>query len=153
MAERVFAALGVDYGIIGEGERFGLLVEALHQGLDPRQIPGVISPGSSPATPEPWTGKQVRAFRPHASHVGFYLKRGGMLNLQSKRGCSFRCIYCPYPHLEGKRHRLVPPGEVARTALDLQEAGAKYLFLTDSAFNSDIAHSLAVAKAFKDAGV
>ena len=153
MADRVFSALGVDYGVIGEGERFGLLVEALHQGLDPTRIPGVISPCSSPATPEPWTGKQVRAFRPQASHVDFYLKKGGMLNLQTKRGCSFSCIYCPYPHLEGKRHRLIPPGEVARTALDLQEAGAQYLFLTDSAFNSDVTHSLAVAKAFKDAGV
>lgn len=153
MADRVFAALGVDYGIIGEGERFGLLVEALQQGLDPTQIPGVISPGSSPATPEPWDGKQVRAFRPQASHVDFYLKNGGMLNLQTKRGCSFNCIYCPYPHLEGKRHRLAPPAEVARTAMDLQEAGARYLFITDSAFNSDVAHSLEVAKAFKTAGV
>jgi radical SAM superfamily enzyme YgiQ (UPF0313 family) len=95
----------------------------------------------------------VRAFQPQASHVEFYLKKGGMLNLQTKRGCSFNCIYCPYPHLEGKKHRLAPPAEVARTALDLQEAGARYLFLTDSAFNSDVAHSLAVAKAFKDAGV
>jgi radical SAM superfamily enzyme YgiQ (UPF0313 family) len=153
MPERVFAALGVDYGIIGEGERFGLLVDALQQGLDPTQIPGMISPSFSSGTPEPWPGKQVRAFQRQASHVEFYLKRGGMLNLQTKRGCSFNCIYCPYPHLEGKKHRLVRPDEVARTALDLQEAGAKYLFLTDSAFNSDVAHSLAVAKAFKAAGL
>ena len=153
MADRVFATLGVDYGIIGEGERFGLLVDALQQGLDPTRIPGVLSSFSSFETPDPWTGKPVRAFRHQASHVEFYVKNGGMLNLQSKRGCSFNCIYCPYPHLEGKRHRLVPPDEVAKTAMDLQEAGAKYLFLTDSAFNSDVAHSLAVAKAFKAAGV
>ena len=152
MADRIFKEIGVDYGIIGEGERFGLLVEALHQGLEPTQIPGLISAVScSPSTP--WTGKQTRAFQPHAPHLEFYLKTGGMLNLQSKRGCSFKCIYCPYPHIEGRSHRLVPPAEVARTAMDLQEAGAKYFFITDSAFNSDQAHSLAVAKAFKAARV
>ncbi|WP_339135885.1 MAG: radical SAM protein [Candidatus Electrothrix sp. GW3-4] len=74
-----------------------------------------------------------------------------MLNLQSKRGCAFRCVYCPYPHIEGRKHRLIDPQEVARTALELEAAGAKYLFLTDSAFNSDIEHSLAVAKAFQKA--
>ncbi len=153
MPDRVFAALGVDYGIIGEGERFGLLVDAIENGREPAQIPGVISSCSSPEMPEPWIGKQARKFQPDASHVDFYLRNGGMLSLQTKRGCSFRCIYCPYPHIEGKRHRLVPPDEVARTAMELQEAGAKYLFITDSAFNSDMAHSLAVAKAFKAAGV
>ncbi len=76
-----------------------------------------------------------------------------MLNLQSKRGCCFHCIYCPYPHIEGRKHRLVEPDEVAGMALDLQAAGARYFFITDSAFNSDINHSLAVAKAFKAAGV
>ncbi len=153
MPERVFAALGVDYGVIGEGERFGLLVEAIRQGLEPTQVSGVISALSSPATPAPWDGQQVRAFQRHASHLDFYLKHGGMLNLQTKRGCSFQCIYCPYPNIEGKRHRLIHPDEVARTAMELQAAGAKYLFITDSAFNSDMAHSLAVAKAFKAAGL
>lgn len=149
----VFAALGVDYGIIGEGERFGLLVETIHKGLDPARLPGVLSSGSSAAIPEPWTAGPVRRFEGDASHVPFYLGKGGMLNLQTKRGCSFKCIYCPYPHIEGKRHRLVPPVEVARSAMELQEAGARYLFITDSAFNSDIAHSLAVARAFKSAGL
>ncbi len=153
MPEPVFAALGVDYGIIGEGERFGLLVETIHKGLDPAHLPGVFSSGSSAVIPEPWTAGQVRRFEGDAPHVPFYLGTGGMLNLQTKRGCSFKCIYCPYPHIEGKRHRLVPPVEVARSAMELQEAGAGYLFITDSAFNSDIAHSLAVAKAFKSAGL
>jgi radical SAM superfamily enzyme YgiQ (UPF0313 family) len=38
-------------------------------------------------------------------------------------------------------------------AFNLQASGAKYFFITDSAFNSDIKHSLAVAKAFKAAGI
>ncbi|MBW1635644.1 MAG: cobalamin-dependent protein, partial [Deltaproteobacteria bacterium] len=152
MPEQVLSALGADFGIVGEGERFSLLVDALDNGLDPLGITGVISPlGQQP--PKPWAGDSVRLFQPDAPHNRFYLDRGGMLNLQSKRGCSFNCIYCPYPYIEGRKHRLVEPEKVARTALDLQDAGAKYFFITDSAFNSDINHSLAVAKAFKASGV
>ena len=82
--------------------------------------------------------------------VAFYAQQhGGMLNLQTKRGCSFRCVYCPYPHIEGRSHRLIPPESVAQTALELEAAGARYIFITDSAFNSHPSHSRAVARAFK----
>jgi len=153
MPDQVFSALEVDYGLIGEGERFALLVDALQNGQDPSLVPGVISSAAAAVLPAPWSGGQVRQFRGNESHLQFYLDRGGMLNLQTKRGCSFRCIYCPYPNIEGRRHRLTPPAEVARTALELQEAGARYFFITDSAYNSDIEHSLAVAGAFRKAGI
>lgn len=153
MPDRIFAELGVDYGVIGEGERFGLLVDALRNGREPDQVPGVITSPGAEVLPPPWGGKRIRQFRTDAAHLQFYLDLGGMLKLQTKRGCSFNCIYCSYPHIEGRKHRLIPPDEVARTALELQEGGAGYFFVTDSAFNSDIAHSLAVARAFKDAGV
>lgn len=155
MPELILAAIGGDYGIVGEGERFGLVVEAIREGCDPAQISGVISAASSPerATPTPWEGPIQRDFNSQATHNRYYLEKGGMLNLQSKRGCCFQCIYCPYPEIEGRRQRLVAPDEVARMALRLQAAGARYFFITDSAFNSDINHSLAVARAFKAAGV
>jgi radical SAM superfamily enzyme YgiQ (UPF0313 family) len=154
MPQQIFAMLGVDYGIIGEGERFGLLVDALACRHDPAGIPGVlVAGGKASSLPPPWPGELVRRFRHDAEHVGFYLRHGGMLNLQSKRGCSFHCLYCPYPGIEGRTHRLVKPEAVAQTALQLQDAGANYLFITDSAFNSDIEHSLAVAKALRDAGL
>jgi radical SAM superfamily enzyme YgiQ (UPF0313 family) len=158
MPEKILAALGADYGLIGEGERFGLLVDALENNQDLTRIPGVIASSANRIAVQkkkapPWDGPQRRAFKREARHNRFYLDHGGMLNLQSKRGCSFRCVYCPYPHIEGKTHRLVKPKQVADTALELQAAGAKYIFITDSAFNSDIAHSLAVAKAFKAAGL
>ncbi|MGB6012641.1 MAG: radical SAM protein, partial [Desulfobacterales bacterium] len=77
----------------------------------------------------------------------------GMLNLQTKRGCHFKCIYCTYPHIEGHKLRLIPPEQVAKTALQLQNAGAKYMFITDSAFNADDQHSIEVAQAFQKARV
>lgn len=153
MPVQVLAMLGADYGIIGEGERFGLLVDALSGHRNPEEIPGVLVAGSSALPPPPWQGKVARQFLRDAEHAEFYVQNGGMLNLQSKRGCSFRCIYCPYPRIEGKTHRLITPDAVAQTALTLQEAGAKYFFITDSAFNSDIEHSLAVARSLRSAGV
>jgi radical SAM superfamily enzyme YgiQ (UPF0313 family) len=153
MPERIFAFLRVDYGIIGEGERFSLLVDALANGNDPAGISGVLTAGNAATQPPPWPGELVRRLPVQDEHSAFYVRKGGMLNLQTKRGCSFRCLYCPYPGIEGGVQRVVEPDEVARIALELQAAGARYLFLTDSAFNSDVGHSLAVAKALRNCGL
>jgi radical SAM superfamily enzyme YgiQ (UPF0313 family) len=146
-------ALGADYGIIGEGERLSALLDALEGGSEVSSMPGVVTADSPAVVPAPWPNPVVRKFNPRLPHVAYYLEKGGMLNLQTKRGCRFHCIYCTYPHIEGRTQRLFDPVEVAGIALDLQEAGARYFFVTDSAFNSNVAHSLAVAKAFKQAGV
>jgi len=146
-------ALGADYGIIGEGERLVLLLEAIEGRRDAASIPGVVTQHSPVVFPTPWPNGIVRKFDPHLPHLGYYLENGGMLNLQTKRGCSFNCIYCTYPQIEGHVMRLFDPQEVADTARRLQEAGARYFFVSDSAFNASVEHSLAVAQAFKQAGV
>jgi radical SAM superfamily enzyme YgiQ (UPF0313 family) len=151
--EEMMDALDADYGIIGEGERLALLLDAIETGKDPTAIPGVINRQTRKALPEPWNEKFIRGFHGNHSHAQFYVKNGGMLNLQTKRGCPFKCIYCSYPHIEGHHHRLIAPAEVADTALRLQAAGARFLYLTDSVFNSDHAHNIAVAQVFKKAGV
>jgi radical SAM superfamily enzyme YgiQ (UPF0313 family) len=151
--KEMMRALGADYGVIGEGERMSVLLDAMAGRKEVAPIPGIVTHRSPAVIPPPWEHKIVRRFDPSLPHVRFYLERGGMMNLQTKRGCGFRCIYCTYPHIEGRIHRLVAPEEVARTARQLQEAGARYFFVTDSAFNSNEAHSIAVAKAFVKAGV
>ena len=145
--------LEADFGIIGEGERLPLLIDAIEKGLDVSTIPGVVTRENPGDTPEPWDNDFKRDFAGTRNYIDFYLKYGGMLNLQSKRGCSFKCIYCTYPHIEGRKLRLLPPSEVAETAMELQEAGAKYLFITDSAFNCHQEHSLEVANEFIKAGL
>ncbi|MFO7707882.1 MAG: lipid biosynthesis B12-binding/radical SAM protein [Desulfobacterales bacterium] len=146
-------ALDADYGVVGEGERLGGLLDALESGNGVTGMPGVITWESPALLPPPWPLPPVRRFNPHLPHVAYYLKNGGMLNLQTKRGCRFHCIYCTYPHIEGRTQRLFDPQAVAETAIRLQEAGARYFFVTDSAFNASIPHSLAVARAFSHAGV
>jgi radical SAM superfamily enzyme YgiQ (UPF0313 family) len=145
--------LNADYGIIGEGERLGLLLDAIQNKKNTGSIPGIISKNASAVTPEPWTNSISRNFNSGNSYISYYLNKGGMLNLQTKRGCSFKCIYCTYPYIEGEKLRLFNPDEIAKTAIELQNAGAKYLFITDSALNCSYPHSTEIAKAFIRAGL
>ena len=148
------ALLKADFGVLGEGERMSLLLDAIEKNADPSLIPGVITFSDTAKTPPPpWNDGFSRRFDTQSAYLPFYLNHSGMLNLQTKRGCPFRCIYCTYPHIEGHSMRLIPPQEVGQTAAELQAAGAKYLFITDSAFNADVNHSLAVARALQKSGV
>ncbi len=151
--EQILDFLGADFGVIGEGERLALLLEALEKGQDPDTVPGIISPRKKEAAPAPWEHPFTRDAVTNRPYLSYYLKNGGILNLQTKRGCPFRCDYCTYPAIEGRSMRLIPPEEIARTAVSLEKAGARYLFITDSSFNADTHHSRAVARAFKKAGL
>jgi radical SAM superfamily enzyme YgiQ (UPF0313 family) len=145
--------LDADFGIIGEGERLQLLLQALERNESVSDLPGILTRNGPVAFPEPWSQSFPRGSFPDHAYTSFYLKRGGMLNLQTKRGCPFKCIYCTYPHIEGTRFRFTEAEEVADTGRMLQYAGARYLYLTDSTFNGSYDHSLKVAAAFKKAGV
>jgi len=146
-------ALDADYGIVGEGERLSLLLEALEKNEDVETLPGILTRGKTEIVYEPFEGTIRRWFDPTGPHNRFYLAYGGMLNLQTKRGCPFHCSYCTYPHIEGGRMRFYEPREIARSARELQDAGAKYVFITDSAFNASYEHSVQVAEAFIEEGV
>jgi radical SAM superfamily enzyme YgiQ (UPF0313 family) len=146
--EVLLEVCAADYGIVGDGEQLLGLLEALGRGLDPGECPGVVVRG------RPFTA--VRASFPpprspvfSGSHLAYYLERGGMLNLESARGCPFACHYCTYPLIQGRRLRTLDPSEVARTARALEARGARFLFMTDSVFNADPGHSLAVARALR----
>lgn len=141
-------ALDADYGIVGEGERLVTLLDALEKGNDPSGVPGVITKGKKKALPPQWDGPIVRSFDRNRAYVEFYLKNGGMLNIQTKRGCPLECIYCTYPLIDGKKVRCFDPKAVGRLARELQDAGAKFIYITDSLFNINVAHSIEVAEAF-----
>ncbi|HOT44634.1 MAG TPA: lipid biosynthesis B12-binding/radical SAM protein [Spirochaetota bacterium] len=144
--------LKADYGIIGEGERLPLLLDAIEKGADASGIPGVITGTGEEKIPPPFDDTFRRSFI-GGDIAQFYTARGGILNLQTKRGCSYNCIYCTYPHIEGSALRPIPAEEVAETAVTLEAMGGKYFFITDSAFNCDYEHSAAVARSFKSRGV
>jgi len=151
--QEMMDVLKADYGIVGEGERLADVLRAMAKKAPIRGIPGVFTREDPQKIPPPLAGRFGRNHLLKSPHLQYYLENGGMLNLQTKRGCPFRCIYCTYPHIEGRKLRFVSPEAVAEDALRLQTAGAKYFFVTDSVFNSHPMHSMAVAEAFIAAGL
>ena len=162
MPDRILALTGADYGVVGEGERLTLLIDALESGKDVVNIPGIVTPNPDQSDngalsrgfhPPPWSGPIIRRSPIDPEAAEPYLAQGGMLNLQTKRGCPYQCVYCTYPVVEGRVVRPFNPRETAGEALRLQEAGARYFYVVDSVLNSDVDHSLSVARHMKRAGV
>lgn len=151
----LLAALDADWGVVGEGERAGPLFAALAAGADPRGLTGVVGRGDPAAWPAPQgpLAAGVRRVPDRGPALDFYLARGGMLGLQTQRGCRLRCVYCAYPFIEGGAVRPHALDAVVAEALALQERGARYLVLTDGVFNGSAEHALAVAAAFRKAGL
>lgn len=150
----LMARLHADYGVVGEGERLPDLLAALVAGdtQGAAQLPGVLAGANAKDPPPPWSGPSPRQLV-SAATVGRYLRWGGMLNVQTKRGCPFRCTYCTYPAIEGRSLRLFNPEDVAREWETLVQAGAKFLFVTDAVFNSHVRHNLALAEALVRRGL
>lgn len=151
----LLAALGADFGVVGEGERARALVDALAAGADPRGLPGVIVPGQPLEVPAPLRRGEMGVRGPPERNpsLGFYLARGGMLGLQTQRGCALRCIYCTYPVIEGRALRPFETQPILAEARRLEEAGARYLVLTDAVLNGSAEHALTVAAAFRRGGM
>ncbi len=155
MPREFMAALDADFGVVGEGERFPLLLEALERNSkgDVRDIPGVVVKDCPAQFPAPLPDLPGLGALPETSYRELYIRKGGMLNMQTKRGCPFQCVYCTYPLIEGTSFRCLQPEVAARHARMLQEAGAKYIYIADSTFNGSYEHSLEVALAFRQEGV
>ena len=59
-----------------------------------------------------------------------------MLNIQTKRGCPYKCIYCTYPLIEGKKVRTLNTDKIVDTLTELYFGkNIDYVFFTDSVFN------------------
>jgi radical SAM superfamily enzyme YgiQ (UPF0313 family) len=139
--------LGADFGVAGEGERLCEFLDGLAAGKVVA-MPGLLAGAEWLAPPEPFAGPCLRELN-SLETVSHYLGWGGMLNVQTKRGCPYLCSYCTYPGIEGRKLRLFEPESVAREWQSLVDAGARFLFVTDAVFNSDVHHNLAVADALK----
>ncbi len=128
LPEEIADYLRVDYAIIGEGERrLPELADAIEKGM---QVPKLIERGV------PLAGSEFSAPLYVAQLVDYYQQHGGMVNLQTKRGCPYRCSYCSYPHLEGADFRGREPRQVVAELRKLQQEHAvERVFFTDSVFN------------------
>jgi radical SAM superfamily enzyme YgiQ (UPF0313 family) len=150
--QRLLELTRADFGVIGEGGKaFVSLIAAVEKGGDFTGIPGLVFRQNGrivvnpPATTQP-NGQLDDADWPTAI-TDYYLRTTGMLNVQTQRGCGFRCGYCTYPLIEGKQHRRRPPEMVADEFAQLQRLGARYVFIVDSVFNSSARHVADICEA------
>lgn len=138
--------LGLELGVVGEAEAsFPALLERLESGADISGVPGlairkggreslnrlVSYPDISTAGPPDRDCFDVRRYN--------WIPEEGppfIANLQSRRGCHMRCIYCSTPDIEGRHLRLREPGLVADELASLEsEYGIRTASFVDSLFN------------------
>jgi len=73
-----------------------------------------------------------------------YLREGGMVGFESKRGCNQGCTYCADPVAKGKRVRLRNPNLVAEELGNLYRQGIDHFHTCDSEFNIPENHAIEV---------
>ncbi len=130
--------LNADYGLIGEGENSLLaLIRALENQAETNRIGGLILPGQNLSEVKPHD-EYIRSLNVcfDETLAEYYWKYSGMLNIQTKRGCPYHCIYCSYPVIDGRRVRTLDPELIADNIERMKkEKGINYFFFTDSVFN------------------
>ncbi len=136
MPELFMDYLKADIGIVGDGEITTLeVLNALEEGKKTEPI--VFSPPVS----APFLSADRDKF-----DADWYYQNGGVANIQTKRGCPLKCIYCTYPNLEGDVFRKSEPGAVIDEIQSLSSRGVKHFFFVDTAFNASESHAIEVCE-------
>ncbi len=140
---------GAEFGIRGDGEgALVTLVRALQGGGSLEDVPGLVWRrgatlcANRPAWPEPADVPVARDAVDNAT----YLRRGGQIGLETKRGCGRGCIFCADPLAKGHAVRCRPTARVADEVEALLAQGIDVLHLCDAEFNIPYGHAMAVCE-------
>ena len=158
MPAHYLETLDVPYGVVGEGEvAFVELLARLAGGDGGAGIPGVAArtaDGAVTVAPNAWL-PDIDAVRADRRWIdgALYFARGGMANLQTKRGCHYKCTFCAYPVIEGRGMRTrSPEGIAAEVRRLLDEEGLHQFFVVDSVFNAPRGYAERVCTALAPLG-
>ena len=149
-ANFLFQLLQADYAIKGEGEiALTELITCLESNSDFRHIEGLLYREQGKIIMNPHrTFASKLTVHYDDDLIDYYWKHSGMLNIQTKRGCFHKCIYCSYPLIEGRCVRTLDIDEIADNIERLQkEKNTDYIFFTDSLFNLDREKTMHLAEA------
>jgi len=148
MPATILEVLGADAGVVGEGEAaFPWILERLAAGEPLRTTPAFRCErvGRSVCVTPVTRIKQLDeagSARRESFDLQLYYQRGGALNVQTKRGCCFECVFCSYPLIEGSKVRM----RSARAVVDeiesvRREHGVRHWFFVDNIFNMPLRHA------------
>ncbi len=144
--EEALRSLKADFIVVAEGERsFIRLLSAIMERKPAQGIPGVgmlINGSFYLSAPDLSQAPFVRPTVGRWLKMQPYEKMGASYNIQTKRGCNQKCIYCAYGQLlEGTKIRLRSPLDVVD---EIEEVVLKYkpstIEFVDSVFNSPHDH-------------
>jgi len=150
MPRTIMEYLGADVGVVGEGEAaFPWVLQQIADAQPLASTPAFscerINGGSGVCVTSVTRIKQLdaagtptrRQFDPAR-----YYERGGALNIQTKRGCYFECVFCSYPLIEGSKVRMRTPHAVVDEIQAVrEESGVRHWFFVDNIFNMPIRHA------------
>ncbi len=151
MPELILDHLGADCGVVGEGEELAPVVSRVlaDRGAGLADGSGSVAPLRRLWRQEhlkhwerdlPGTTRGLEQERPLFE---YYQGQGGLVGVQSKRGCPYKCLYCTYPQIEGHRLRARQAGAVTAELEYLKKNhGLRNFYFTDSVFNDDAGHWL-----------
>jgi radical SAM superfamily enzyme YgiQ (UPF0313 family) len=129
--ELILKETGADYGVIGEGEV--LAVEFANNAAK-----GIYPEKRLMGSAERIAGGEIGSALYDERLLEFYLHSGNIASIQTKRGCTYKCVYCTYPVLEGSQLRRRDPRSVVDDIELLRDKfKTKYIFFVDSVFNDD----------------
>ncbi|UCG27908.1 MAG: radical SAM protein, partial [Bacteroidales bacterium] len=136
----LMSRFGINMGIVGEAEEsLPLLLKNLEEKKEITSIPGVVVAENTRTgccvrnnfkmenLPDAKIDKYIRFIPDKANYV---------YPVQTKRGCSNRCIYCTYPGIEGRKYRFRKAADVADEIEQVcHRLGSLTFEFVDSTFN------------------
>ena len=136
--KELFEYIGAEFGITGEGEEslYRLLL-CLEGNTGYKDIDGLVyREGGQVMVNDRKNFINSLDLSFDRNLVHFYWDKSGMMNIQTKRGCPYHCIYCTYPLIEGSKVRTLSAEKIIETLSDLVfNKKISYIFFTDSVFN------------------
>jgi radical SAM superfamily enzyme YgiQ (UPF0313 family) len=156
--ELIFRLLDADFGIYGEGEEPVVeLLNCLDNKLSLEKVPGLVYKKSGKIIKNPKLVKNTnftqRLFIDD-SMIKYYWTNSGLLNIQTKRGCPKKCIYCTYPMIEGGYVRVTDPDTAVNNIVQLyRRHKTDFFFITDSIFNIDDEYNRVFAEKLVKSGI
>lgn len=154
-----FEYLDLDYGIRGEGEyAFPQFLELFDQGGDLSTIPGCIYIENGEINKQP---RQRVEDLDNAGCPAYDLFHREAMDDQrvicaifTKRGCAFKCTFCPHASLEGARYRLKSPNRVVSEIKHILKSEPMAIInFSDNTFNSPKKHAEAILREIINQGL
>jgi lipid biosynthesis B12-binding/radical SAM protein len=138
--EVILREVRADYGIVGEGEM--LMVEFAENAAR-----GIFPVNRCIRSQSLLSGEKISSPEYDSRLMKYYLKNGNIAAVQTKRGCTHKCVYCSYPVLEGSVVRCRDPKAVIDDVeILIKRHKANHIFFTDSVFNDDQRQYLEVVR-------